>query len=159
MTAKQWERIVKEKIEIKNKQRLINECYKKEKGVMIKKSKTAFILEALNNQEYTRQPCQELLSCTKQETKTILIARFRMLECGANYKGTLKEICRTCNTKDDENHRLNECKQYRSINYYDSDCKLPFDNVFSQDPGTLREIIHKIEHVWNTRNAHGTMLK
>ena len=43
---------------------------------------------------------------TKQETKTILMARFGMLVCGANYEGTESLQCTTCNLLDNEDHRF-----------------------------------------------------
>ena len=157
ITIRQWERIIKQKIENANTQRLINECHKINDGKKVEKYKTAHILQHLKDNNYVRQSTQELLSCSKQETKTLMIARFRMLECGTNYKGSKSEICSTCKRKDDENHRLNECKKYVSNNYHDSDDKLPFDLIYSQDLKQLRKIISRIENVWNTSNAHGTM--
>ena len=55
-TTREWERIVKQKIEIKNRQRLIDECFKKENGAKIQKSKTAHILNHLKDDTYERQP-------------------------------------------------------------------------------------------------------
>ena len=159
ITARHWERLVKEKIEKQNTQRLINECYKNVGGIKTKKTKTASILDLISNDQYTRQPSHELLSCTKQETKTIMISRYRMLECGVNFKGTLREKCNTCNTLDDENHRLNECKKYREINFHDSNDKVPFETIYSRNIGDLKKITKRIECVWNTKTAHGTMTK
>ena len=44
------------------------------------------------------------MSLTKRETKMLIIARFGMLECGKNFKGTMNEICLNCNTRDTEEH-------------------------------------------------------
>ena len=157
-TIRQWERIVKQKIINSNLNRLKEECYKKVNGKKEIKSKTSHILHHIENSNYTTQPCPELLSCTKQETKTLMIARFRMLECGNNFKGTMATLCNICKVKDDENHRLNDCKKFRLTNSYDTDEKANFEKIFSNDVGELRAIIKKIESVWDTRNAHGTMI-
>ena len=97
------------------------------------------------------------MKCNKHITKTLVIARFGMLECGQNFKGSISETCRTCQTVDDENHRLNHCTKLRSINYCDQVDKVDFANVFSNDLSTLKCIIEAIEQVWNTKTAHGTV--
>ena len=80
-----------------------------------------------------------------------------MLECGTNFKGTIKEMCSDCNVQDDEMHRLNYCKKFRSNNYYESDVKVDFDDIYSTDLQTLRTLLPKIGKVWNTKNANGSM--
>ena len=92
-----------------------------------------------------------------KETKAIIIARFGMLECGKNYKGTQREICNTCSLLDDENHRLNYCPKYRNINLCDSTVKVDFQDIYSRDHSVLKEMIKVISKVWNIRNANGTM--
>ena len=99
------------------------------------------------------------MQCNKYDTKTIIIARFGMLECGRNYKGNKPETCGLCDEIDDENHRLNNCIKFCDINFYDSDIKVDFRKVFSNDIDTLREILPSIQRVWNTKTAHGTMAK
>ena len=94
---------------------------------------------------------------SKQETKTVVIARYRMLECGQNFKGTLNEICDQCHSLDDENHRLNHCVKWKNINFHDSNVDAKYDDIFSDNLEILRNVIPSIEKVWNTRNAHGTM--
>ena len=153
----EWKRKVTAEIEKDNIERLKNECYKVEKGNKIEKTKTKSIIKHITKQEYTRGPPQELQYCNKHETKTIIIARYRMLECGSNFKGTIREICDTCQLVDDETHRLNYCKAFKDVNFYESDIKIDFDDIYSTDIDILRELLPKIEKVWNTRNANGSM--
>ena len=96
---------------------------------------------------------------TKLETKTLITARYGMLECGKNFGGTIAGTCSECNAYDDENHRLNHCKKWKEINNYGTSEKIDFefDDVYSEDITTLRRIIEKLRIVWNTRNASGTM--
>ena len=96
---------------------------------------------------------------TRQETKTIIMARYGMLECGTNYKGTTKSQCSACNVIDNEDHRLNFCQSWQDTNLFGETEKIPFDCIYSTDIVVLRGIIPKIEHIWNTRSAHGTMNK
>ena len=82
-----------------------------------------------------------------------------MLECGANFKNSRSITCLTCKKTDDEDHRLNHCVRYRAINYHDQVEKVNFADVYSADINVLKKMIEKIETVWNTRNAHGTMIQ
>ena len=156
-TINQWKRRVHFVIENESRARLNHDCYKKDGENLIEKTKTKSIINKITSHEYTRSPCEEFLLMTKQETKTILMARFGMLVCGANYKGTESLQCTTCNLLDNEDHRLNTCKSWHEINFYNEIEKIPFDSVYSNDTVVLRNIIPKIEQVWNTRTAHGSM--
>ena len=154
----EWKNLVDAKIEAKNKKKLLEECHKVVEGKRIEKTKTKHIIEKITNEQYTRTPSPELLSLNKQETKTIMISRFRMLECGTNYKGSMNSICQTCRKKDDEDHRLNHCKRFRATNCYDNLTKPNFNDVYSSDTNTLKAIATIIEKTWNTRNAYGSMV-
>ena len=147
------------KAEIMHRQRLLNICHRKTNGTYSRKSKTSHIVDEIEEETYQRRPRPEYLTMTKQETKTILRARFRMLECGINAKGTMSEKCQSCYVLDDENHRLNYCRKFTSTNLFSHDTKVPFEIVFSDDVSVLRNIIPLINRVWNTRNANGTMTK
>ena len=85
------------------------------------------------------------------------MARFGMLECGKNFKGTMKEMCATCDAIDNEEHRLNECVSFRSTNYLDSDDKIPFHTIYSDDTENVRAIFSRIWNVWNVTNGRGGM--
>ena len=146
-----------EKIEVNNTKRLLDDCHKVVDGVMAPKTKTAHIVKEINKDSYSRKPRADILQCTKLEAKTLMMARFGMLECGQNYKGSASETCSTCHEKDSENHRLNYCQKYQSINNYDSEKKFCFDQVYSSDPSEFRQAIEAISKVWNTKSAHGTM--
>ena len=80
-----------------------------------------------------------------------------MLECGKNFRGSLKELCNECNIYDDENHRLNHCSKWKDTNLYNNDEKVDINLMYSNDINVLRQIISKIEGVWNIKTAHGTM--
>lgn len=155
--APEWKRKTKISIEKENIKRLRQQCYKTTNGTTKIKTKTKTIIEATDEQAYKRQPRPEILNSTKQESKTMIIARFGMLECGRNYKGTMKEICSVCDTIDDENHRINYCKRWETVNYANCNDKKDFNLIFSNDMTVIRGILPVIENVWNTKNAHGTM--
>ena len=132
-------------------------CHKNEDGIQVPKTKTVTMVKKLESNQYKREPEAEFLKMTKNETKTIMIARYGMLDCGKNFKGNASEMCLTCNKKDDENHHLNDCIKWRKNNLYDSDITVNFDNVNSNDINVLNVIIPFIQNVWNVRNANGSM--
>ena len=80
-------------------------------------SKTKHIHKKLTTtQPYIRKTLEEIISNNKQTTCTIILSRHGMLEWGSNFKETMSVTCRHCNTKDDENHRLNECNNWEHFN-------------------------------------------
>ena len=119
------------------------------------KTKTAHLLSTLQEPSYTRSPIREIRYLSKHETKTLMIARYGMLECGKNFQGTLNSVCDTCNCLDDEEHRLNVCINYSSLNYVLDPIR--FDTIFSDDISKIKAIIERIAHVWNVKTGHGTM--
>ena len=128
-------------------------------GKKTRKTKTAHIVDKITHDQYFVEVNPEIMNCTKQESTTLVIARFRMLECGTNYKGTMRETCQTCNLTDDENHRLNFCTKYTATNRSSQIDKVDFNDVYSTDIQVLKKVIQEIEKVWNTKSAHGTMFK
>ena len=157
LTEAGWRSQVIRKIEKANKERLIQSCYKTVDGVQTPKTKTQHMARELDRRDYIRAPDNIILKTTKSEAKTIIMARYGMLQCGKNFKGTDEIKCKSCDVIDDENHRLNYCTQWKDINLLNSDITIDFQNVFSNDIETLRMIIPYIQKVWNVKNANGTM--
>ena len=143
MRPNEWKRMVEEKIEIKNKSRLIKDCHKMVDGQKV--TKTAYIVDHILAETYTRKPPHEIHNLTKQETKTIIISRFRMLECGVNFKNSNSVICTICKVTDNEDHRLNYCARFKTTNNYEQAEKVNFDDMFSTDTDVLKQVIARIE--------------
>ena len=80
-----------------------------------------------------------------------------MLQCGKNFGGTIGGMCGECSTYDDENHRMNHRKKWKHINHFDHVEKIDFNQVYSQNVETLRDIVKELQKVWNTRNTPGMM--
>ena len=154
----EWKRNVEEMIEKTNKERLLDECYKHSKdGIKTEKTKTKCIIAKIKSSGYKRKPIEEIYHCSKREAKTIMIARYGMLQCGKNFKGTLSETCHTCNILDDEEHRLNYCPKFKNVNNYNGSLKSDFNLIYSESIIELRKVIPDIMKVWNTKNANGSM--
>ena len=156
-TIGEWKCQVSATIERKNKDRLLQMCLKNDNGIQVPKTKTETIVKKLESDHYKRGPESEFLKMTKNETKTVMIARYGMLACGKNFKGSESELCPTCNKKDDENHRLNNCIRWRTTNLYDADMSIDFNNIYSKDISVLKVIIPYIQKVWNVKNGNGNM--
>ena len=82
-----------------------------------------------------------------------------MLECGTNYKGKYPEICTQCNRRDDEYHRLNECPRFVEMNTLNSGEKVDFQSVYSDNAEILLKLFPIFSRIWNTKNAHGTIIR
>ena len=80
-----------------------------------------------------------------------------MLECGKNFKGTLPEICQNCLVADSEDHRMNICPKWKDTNYFESETKINFSNVFSNDSSILPRVIERIQKVWELSLGNGLM--
>ena len=152
-----WKNTVKAAIEKRNHSRLHQDCHKQVNGTETEKTKTKSLISKLTNPDYKREAQKEIINSTKQQTKTLMIARFGMLECGKNFRGTIDQHCKKCNCLDDEDHRLNHCIRWRSINLYDCNEKVDLNAIHSNNLHDLQPIISKIETLWNTKNAYGTM--
>ena len=118
------------KNERENHVRLLKDCYKTENGCKTVKTKTAHIIPSLTGNTYTRKPQEDIIQFNKYDTKTLVIARFGMLDCGMNFKGNRSETCNQCNVVDNVDHRLNHCIKYRNINLYDCEQKEDFQKIY-----------------------------
>ena len=157
MPIARWERLVKNAIEVQNEKRIKQDLYKTVDGVDVPKTKTKTIIEKISTQGYTRQPEPEIKYMTKLETKTTIIARYGMLECGTNFKGTHTATCVSCNKIDNEHHRMNECPRWKDLS--EETEMMNFDLIYSNCIDSIRPVIDRIMKTWNTKCAHGTMHK
>ena len=98
-----------------------------------------------------------ILRTFKHETRTVIIARYGLLECGGNFKGAMTEMCNQCCTIDDENHRLNDCSILYETNWANSDQKIDFNDIHSNDDSTVTYIVERLECIWEFRYANGRM--
>ena len=158
-TKLEWKNAVREAIEKKNKKKLTELCITNGPNGIKVNTKTKNIYQKLTSHPYIRKPIDEISHCNKQKTKTIILARSRMLECGTNFKGTMSDTCQDCNTVDDEHHRLNICNKWEDTNNANNNTKTNFDDIYSEDKDVLNHVINEIEKVWELKYANGRMKK
>ena len=58
---------------------------------------------------------------------------------------------------DDENHRINQCVLYRSINLYDSGDKINYDWIYSNDLNEVLNVVKIILKMWDLGFGKNTM--
>ena len=152
-----WRRHVIAAIEVKNKSRIKDDLYKVENGESIPKTKTKTIIDRLSDSNYSRQPEQVILHMTKQDTKTLIMARYGMLDCGMNFKGTMSATCNQCSLPDNEQHRMNVCPKWDSLRITEFDNETEFDDIYKNDIESLHPVLKKIKSMWDTKYANGKM--
>ena len=140
-----------------NKKKLSQSCKNKIGNTEKVKTKTKYVLDLINEESYTCKPLPEIIISNRLQAKTIIIARSGMLECGKNFKATIPETCVICSKIDDENHRMNECLNWKHLNYIDSREKVDFQEVYSNDPQRLAVVIDRIWGVWELSLGKGVM--
>ena len=155
----EWKRLVAQAIEEVNRTKLLKSCTTETPTGPKVNSKTKSIHHKLTTEAYARKPLDELLTRNKQKTKTIILARHGMLECGANFKGTMIDTCQECNMYDDETHRFKMCLKWNDRNSINRQAALDFNDIFSCDSNILNNVIDGIEQVWELKYANGRMKK
>ena len=151
----EWKREVHAAAEKINLKRIQDECYETTPDGKKVKSKTSHALTKTSESSYQRKPMHPVTVLNQLETKALILARFRMLECGKNFRGKFSELCTECNLIDDETHRLNFCPRFKMTNQCESTEKFVYSDVFSDDVESVKTIIKAIMKVWNIK--HGGM--
>ena len=78
------------------------------------------------------------------------MGRFGMLDCASNFTNKYGgKDCHTCGVKDDENHRINECVTYQSINRRNCDVKIDFDDIFCESHEKVLNVVRCILSIWD----------
>ena len=85
-TKGEWKRTVTGAVDKFSKEKLIKGCTTTIGGNVKFNKKTTNVHKDLQSSTYTRQPLKEITNGNKQRTKTLILARHGMLECGRNYK-------------------------------------------------------------------------
>ena len=129
------------------------------RGASKVKTKTAYIYHDIHGGTFNNEALPEIMSLNKVHTKTILLARCGMLECGKNFKGTIPVFCRECGEVDDESHRLNRCVIWKHLNFSETAEVIDFDVIYENDLEKLSPVIKSIQRVWELHHGNGSMKK
>ena len=157
LSKSRWKSIVCVAVRAKNRLKLLDSCI--QQGSEKIKTKTAYVYNKISNDANCHEILPEILLLNRVDTKTVIVARSGMLECGKNFKGTLPEICRECGEEDSESHRLNRCVIWRHLNYLETVNEVEFDDIYNSEKAKLSQIIPCIQRIWEIHNGNGTMKK
>ena len=157
-TYNTWKKEVEQKAEIKNKEKLLEECMNKKRGANSYKTKTKTIVPLLENPDYVRKPQSFMKTNNKIMARAYIMGRYGMLQCAANYStGYATKDCRECGVTDDENHRMNYCTLWRDVNLYAVNEKMNFDDIYSDEYAKSLKIIECVLLMWDLGNGKNTM--
>ena len=158
-TTTQWKLKVKQAAEKQNIEKLKEECEVKIRGETRQKTKTKSVEAAINNPEYKRGLDPFLVKHESLKyAKLLIMARYGMLDCGNNY--AIKyggKMCKTCSETDDENHRMNMCKRWESINLCNNNEKIDFDDIYSSDEDKCLQTVKSIASLWDLESGKNEM--
>ena len=135
----------------------MRECYKRERGVSVVKTKTKRLLPLLESDEYVRKP-QHYMSKTKLIARAYIMGQYGMLQCAANFShGYGSKICGKCKVEDDESHRMNVCTEWSNINLVNSNTSVDFTHIFSANQAESMKIVEIIISMWDLGNNMNCM--
>ena len=83
-------------------------------------------------------------------TRAVIMGRYGMLKCRANFSSSFKDKnCPKCNSIDDENHRMNNCILFKNINLFDSNEKVDYSLIYSDDLNDVLKVVTVILKMWD----------
>ena len=154
----EWKAAVKEAGEKKHVEKLKSECWTTRNGIGKEKTKSKPILDQLSDTNYRRTTNSVLMKMSKLKAKAIIMLRYGMLECAANYENKYKsKKCDNCHTLDDASHRINFCERWKHINFWDSEIKIDVKQAFSEEKEDLENIALNVLAIWDLRNGKNCM--
>ena len=157
-TYKAWKTEVERAAENKNKEKILEDCQNKKRGVVTFKTKTKSIIPFLEDSEYVRKPQSFMKENNKLIARAYIMGRYGMLQCAANYSmGYGSKLCKECGVTDDEDHRINHCKLWSDINLSTSSVKLNFDDIYSNDRTKSLVVIERVLLMWDLGNGKNIM--
>ena len=149
-----WKKLVTEVTESKHKEKLLDMCYSRNR----EKTKTKELIEKINFEGYKRIPRTEILNKHQYLAKVLIMSKFHMLNCAANFKNHYRVVnCERCKVIDDEYHRINDCFLYKDINLYASPLKIDFSFIHSDDGEAVERILETVCALWDLKNGRNEM--
>ena len=146
----EWKREVHKAAEDMNVRKLAEDCQIKQRGTVKEKTKTKSILAEIENPEYKRGPLKIMEKGSVVVTRAVIMGRYGMLKCRANFSSSFKDKnCPSCKMIDDENHRINQCSLFRKSNLYDSENKIQYDWIYSDDLNDVLKVVKIILKMWD----------
>ena len=157
-SARAWKKQVWEAAERKNKQKILEECYKKERGDPIVKTKTKNLIPILEDVNYSRKPEAFMKRNNKLVARAYIMGRYGMLQCAANFSnGYGGKNCRRCNVLDDETHRMNNCPEWSDINLLNDNECIDYNLIHTDNVDDSMKVVGQIIAMWDLGNNRNCM--
>ena len=152
-SANEWKRRVYEAAERKNKQKILEECYKKVRGESSIKTKTKSLIAILEDEDFTRKPQPFITKSNKLIARAYIMGRYGMLQCAANFSnGYGGKNCKRCQVIDDEQHRINHCPEWKNINLVDTNECIDFSLIYDDDDDISMRVVKQVIAMWDLGN-------
>ena len=113
----------------------------------------------LEDPNYVRKP-DAFMSCNnKLIARAYMMGRYGMLMCASNYSMIFGgKMCATCEVIDDKNHRVNYCILWSATNLYNSEEKIDFQSIYSNDGYESARVVQRILMMWDLGNGKNAMI-
>ena len=86
------------------------------------------------------------------------MGRYGMLQCAANFSdGYGGKDCRKCWVEDNEQHRMNQCPEWRDINMLNQDKPVDFNEIYSEEKENVTKVVDMIISMWDLGNSKNCM--
>ena len=143
---------------MKKSRKLQSDCHAKDRSGTKAKTKTKTIIDELKKTDYQRKPIPIIQYGSVIIARTLIMARYGMLLCKANFScGSKNRNCDKCGDLDNKDHRINHCILFRNINLYDSDTKIDYDMIYSNEIHTASKVVDVILKVWDLGSGRNAM--
>ena len=81
-----------------------------------------------------------------------------MLQCANNFSTKFgSKQCKQCNVIDDETHRMNDCPKWECINLLNSQDKVEFTDIYSDNYEMCHKVVKQIVSMWDLANGKNEM--
>ena len=154
----EWRNEVEIAAEKINKEMLKNDCITKERGNSKPKTKSKTILQEIEKIDYERKPLKIMDQGSVIVARAMIMGRYGMLKCKANFSGgNGQKLCNVCKETDNENHRINHCILFKSTNYYESETKIDYNMIYSDNLEEALKVTDAILRLWDLGSGRNEM--
>ena len=110
--------------------------------------------------DYKRKPLEILNYGSVLVARALIMGRYGMLQCKANFSnGYAEKNCEVCRKLDNESHRINECIVYQNINLCDSDGLLDYELIYSDNLVEVMKVLRTVLRMWDLGCGKNAMRK
>ena len=154
----EWKKQVYAAAEKKNREKILGECFKKERGSSQIKTKTRRLVQTLENESLTREPQPFMIKNNKLIARAYIMGQYGMLQCAANFSnGYGGKNCQSCSVEDNESHRMNHCPEWSNINLANSNENIDYESIYSENVEDSMKVVRKIIELWDLGNNRNCM--